>query len=191
MHEVVALSQSGYDALKLIHVLAAIAWVGAGAYAQVYASRLIAQKDFVQLAGFSKQLEKIALIYIMPMSILVVVSGVILVWLSTLDFTTTWVWIGLIGYAATFVTGAFFLGPEAGRLGKLVDERPAEDRGDPGGDRPDPGDLPHRPARPGARGGRHGAQAGLTPGAPRVLLSARRPAPRRRRGAARWSPDRG
>ncbi|MGZ8571590.1 MAG: DUF2269 family protein [Actinomycetota bacterium] len=127
MHQVFALSETGYDSLKLIHVLAAIAWVGAGAYAQVYASRLISQEDLVQLAGFAKHLEKIALIYIMPMSILVIVSGVVLVWLSPLDFTTTWVWLGLIGYAATFVTGAFFLGPEAGRLGKLVDERPAED----------------------------------------------------------------
>ena len=123
----VALSESQYEALKFIHVLAAIAWVGAGAYAQVYASRLTARRDFAGLAMFAKQLEKIAQIYIVPASILVLVSGTLLVWLGPPELSATWVWLGLIGYGATFVTGAFFLGPEAGRLGTIVNERPPED----------------------------------------------------------------
>jgi uncharacterized membrane protein len=124
---VLVLSSTGYNSLKLIHVLAAIAWVGAGAYAQVYASRLSATRNLPGLATFAKQLEKIALIYIMPASILVIVSGVVLVWLSTWNFSDAWILLGLLGYAATFVTGAFFLGPEAGKLGRIVDERPADD----------------------------------------------------------------
>jgi hypothetical protein len=38
-----------------------------------------------------------------------------------IGFTTTWILIGLLGYAATFVTGAFFLGPAAGKLGKAIE----------------------------------------------------------------------
>jgi hypothetical protein len=49
------------------------------------------------------------------------------VWLSTWNFSDAWILLGLLGYAATFVTGAFFLGPEAGKLGRIVDERPADD----------------------------------------------------------------
>jgi hypothetical protein len=44
-----------------------------------------------------------------------------------LDFTDAWILIGFIGIAITIVTGAFFLGPEAERLGKLGPERDPAD----------------------------------------------------------------
>lgn len=38
-----------------------------------------------------------------------------------LDFSDTWIAIGLIGYAATFVTGAAVIGPTAGKLGAALE----------------------------------------------------------------------
>jgi low affinity Fe/Cu permease len=52
------------------------------------------------------------------------------VWLvavSAWNFTDPWILIGLTGVAITIVTGAFFIGPEAGRLGALAAERDPAD----------------------------------------------------------------
>jgi hypothetical protein len=46
---------------------------------------------------------------------------------SELNFTDTWIVLGLIGIAATIVTGVGFLGPESERLGKAFVERGPSD----------------------------------------------------------------
>jgi hypothetical protein len=44
-----------------------------------------------------------------------------------LNFSDAWIWLGLVGYGTTFLTGALFLGPTCGRLGKMIDTRPPDD----------------------------------------------------------------
>jgi hypothetical protein len=44
-----------------------------------------------------------------------------------LNFSDTWIWLGLVGYALTFLTGALYLGPTSGKLGKMIDTRPPDD----------------------------------------------------------------
>jgi divalent metal cation (Fe/Co/Zn/Cd) transporter len=65
----------------------------------------------------------------LPAAVSVLVFGVWLVAVSALNFTDAWILIGLIGIAIaiTIVTGAFFLGPEAERLGKLAPEHDPTD----------------------------------------------------------------
>ena len=43
------------------------------------------------------------------------------------ELSQTWVWLGLAAFLASAITGAAFLGPEAGRLGRLADERGTDD----------------------------------------------------------------
>ena len=58
----------------------------------------------------------------MPVSLTVLVMGIVLVLCTpALGFTDTWILVGLIGYAATFVTGAFFIGPTSGKLAKEME----------------------------------------------------------------------
>ena len=63
----------------------------------------------------------------LPASVSVLVFGVWLVAVSAWNFTDTWILIGLTGVAITIVTGAFFLGPEAQRLGKAAAVRDPAD----------------------------------------------------------------
>ena len=117
-----------YDWLKLAHILAAITWAGGGIFVQLYATRLDRQNDPVRLAGFAKDIEWFGLRVFTSSSLLVLATGITLViYTPGLNFTDTWILLALIGFGYTFVTGAFFLGPESGRLGTLFRERSPDD----------------------------------------------------------------
>jgi uncharacterized membrane protein len=121
---VLGFSDGIFHLLKFIHVGAAIAWVGAGAFVQVLATRISKQNDPVKLASFAKDLEALGKTYLMGASIVVLLAGISLViYTPFIYFSETWIIIGLVGYAMTLATGAGFIGPEAGRIGRLVEER--------------------------------------------------------------------
>jgi hypothetical protein len=63
-----------------------------------------------------------------PASVLVLLLGIAMVWYSPAwEVGQLWVILGLIGIANTIVVGAAFLGPEAGRLARLTEERGPDD----------------------------------------------------------------
>ena len=125
---VLGFSQGVYNTLKLVHILAAIVWVGGGIFVQIYATRLIRSQDTPQLMRFAKDIERIGTTIFTPASILVLLMGIWMVWYSPAwKLTQLWVILGLVGIANTIVVGAAFLGPEAGRLGRLTEERGPED----------------------------------------------------------------
>ncbi len=117
-----AFSTGVYDALKFVHVLAAVVWVGGGLFLQYQATRLRGAGDLHRLAAFAQDVEKAGMQVFMPASLVALLMGISMVLYSpALGFTTTWILIGLLGYAATFVTGAFFLGPATGKLGRALE----------------------------------------------------------------------
>jgi len=113
---VLAFSSDVYDTLKLVHVLAAIAWLGSGLFVQYRGTRLSRHGTAEQLAGLGRDVADSAVWFIVS-SVTVLVSGVALVlYAPGLGFTDTWILLGLIGYAATFVTGNFMIRPTAEKL---------------------------------------------------------------------------
>jgi len=122
-----AISQTYYDSLKFLHVLAAITWVGSAIYAQVLATKVIGENDPDHLVKVAKDIGDLGKRLITPSAIAVLILGVWLVAVSAWNFTDTWVLLGLGGIAITIVTGAGFLGPESERLGKLGAERDPND----------------------------------------------------------------
>jgi uncharacterized membrane protein len=123
-----AISEAYYNTLKFLHVLAAITWVGGGIYAQALATKVMREGDPAHMARTAKDLGDLGKRLNLPASVSVLVFGVWLVAVSAWNFTDAWILIGLGGIAATIVTGAFFLGPEAERLGKIA---PTRDPADP------------------------------------------------------------
>ena len=124
-----AFSVGVYNAIKFLHVLSAITWVGSGIYAQVLATRVLRANDPAHLGVISVDIADMGNRLLLPASISTLVFGVILVaYAPQWNFTDTWVLLGLGGIVATAITGSVFLGPEAGRLGKLAAEghTPAE-----------------------------------------------------------------
>jgi uncharacterized membrane protein len=127
-NRVLAYSPGIYNWIKAFHVLASIVWVGGGIFIQIYTSRLKRANEMTRLAAFAKDLERLGTAIFLPASLVVLVLGVVMVWYSpTWGVTQLWVILGLVGIANTIVVGAAFLGPEAGRLGKLSEDRDPED----------------------------------------------------------------
>jgi hypothetical protein len=93
---------------------------------QVLSLRVIAAGPD-RTAAFLSDVEWLGTRLLTPSALLVVIFGFGL--LSELDYSVgdTWIWLALAAFAASFVAGAGFLGPESGRIGNLVAERGADD----------------------------------------------------------------
>ena len=115
-----------YELFKTIHVVAAIGWVGAGMFSQVLLIRaqLAGPAALAQLGGY---LGYLGPRYFSPLSGVVLLAGIAMVIVSGLNFSDLWIIIGLVGFAATAVTGAVYLGPSAEKVSKLMTERGPED----------------------------------------------------------------
>jgi uncharacterized membrane protein len=124
---VLAFNQDLYDLLKYLHIVAAVVWVGSGLFVQYYSSRLRRAEDPARLGAFAKDIEAAGKQLFAPASVTVLVMGLLMVWYSpALGFSETWILIGIAGFIATFITGNFFLGPAAGKIGAVIDaEGPA------------------------------------------------------------------
>jgi uncharacterized membrane protein len=125
--ELLAFRVGIYNTLKFVHIAAAIMWVGSGLFVQYYTTRLRRSDELRRLAEFARDLEKAANHLFIPASVTVLLMGILMVAYSPLwNFTDTWILIGLGGYFATFLTGLLFIGPTAGKLGRMVQEQGPE-----------------------------------------------------------------
>jgi uncharacterized membrane protein len=114
-----------YEFALFVHILAAVVWVGGGVTIQALSFRIIRADDPVRMAGFAKDVEKVGMFVFLPASLLVLGFGFALMaegnW--SYDF---WVIFGLAVVGLSALTGSLFLGPEAGRIGKLIDAKGPE-----------------------------------------------------------------
>jgi uncharacterized membrane protein len=124
---VIAFSNTVYVWLKTVHIIAAVIWVGGGFVTQVHATRLMKANDTPRLVAFAKDVEQVGTKVFLPASVLVLIMGILLVWYGPYQVTDLWVILGLLGIANTIVIGAAFLGPEAGKLAALTEERGPDD----------------------------------------------------------------
>ena len=115
-------SSGVFNALKYVHILAAMTWLGTSIYLQFTATRLAKANDPERMAAFAKDTEYTGTHLIMPSTILVLLMGIALVAYSPVyAFTQTWILLAFAAYAATFVTGAFVIGPSSGKIGALIE----------------------------------------------------------------------
>ena len=111
-----------FNALKYVHILAAMIWLGTSIYLQFTATRLAKANDPERMAAFAKDTEYTGKHLIMPSTILLLLMGIALVAYSPVyAFTDTWILLAFAGFAATFVTGAFVIGPASGKIGALLE----------------------------------------------------------------------
>jgi uncharacterized membrane protein len=63
----------------------------------------------------------------MPASLIVLAMGIVLMHKGGFGYDHFWTLFGVIGWAVSFVVGAAFLGPQSGKLAKLVEARGLDD----------------------------------------------------------------
>jgi len=123
-----AIGSDAYKWLLAFHILLAVVWVGSNTAIQIFvirATRASADK----LAYLASEIEWYGTRVLLPTSLTLVVLGFLLLNESdgAFDLGQGWVTFGFVVWLLSFIAGAGFLGPESGRLGKLVDERGPED----------------------------------------------------------------
>ena len=101
-----------YDIFKFLHTAAAVCWVGGGAvlmYSGILAGRARDEDTQMNVINITASL---ATVWFIPASLGTVILGAITATLGN-AWGDAWVILGLLGFAATFVTGNFFIRPTA------------------------------------------------------------------------------
>jgi uncharacterized membrane protein len=112
-----------YEFLLFVHVVMAVTWVGGDIAIQVLAIRATRAKDPARTASLTADAEWMGLRVFMPSSILLLIFGIWAASEGNWDFGQAWISIGFAAFLFSFVLGMAFLGPESGRIKKLVQER--------------------------------------------------------------------
>lgn len=114
-------STTWFAVFKLIHVGVAVFWVGGGVLLAALALRAERSDDPEELATIARQATFVGEKLFAPAGGIVLAMGITLVINQHIGFGTTWVDIGLAGWALSFVTGIAVLAPRARRLVALFD----------------------------------------------------------------------
>jgi uncharacterized membrane protein len=118
---------STYAVYKLIHVVAAVVWVGGGAILVALAIITERESDPKALASLGRKIELLAQRVFIPSALVVLLFGILMMVDGDLPWDEFWVVAGLVGFAATFLTGILYLQPQTKRYNALAAERGPED----------------------------------------------------------------
>jgi uncharacterized membrane protein len=110
-----------YLTLKSFHILAAITWVGGAIMTQAFAIRTMRSGDPQRMALFAADVEFIGQRLFTSASLVLLLVGIWMVIIGPWSFGMTWILFALVVFGGSFVLGAGFVGPESGRIGKLME----------------------------------------------------------------------
>jgi uncharacterized membrane protein len=113
---------SWYQTWKALHILMAIVWVGGALMIQLLAFQILKADDPKRIEKFTKDVEIIGMRTFIPASLILVVLGFVLIHMGAWEYKF-WIVFALVIWALSFVSGAGFIGPESGRIGRLIEER--------------------------------------------------------------------
>lgn len=110
-----------YETFLWLHITAAAIWVGGDAMIQAFAYRIMRSDEPSRLVGFARDVEWTGLRVVMPASIVLLASGIGLVVNLDWDWGEPFISVGLLVWLISAGVGAGFLGPESGRIAKVVE----------------------------------------------------------------------
>ena len=105
-----------YDWLLFLHILMAIVWVGGAVTLQILGTRIARTGDSQQLHDAAGQFEFVGTRVFMPASIVLLGLGIWMVAMGPWSFHQFWIIIAFAMFAYSFVSGAFFIGPQLRRM---------------------------------------------------------------------------
>lgn len=95
--------------LHFLHISAAVVWVGGGLMLVVIGLRARSNGDLARIGDFADSLAYVGLRLFMPAVIVLLVTGVWMVFLDGGDFGQLWVLLALGAFVLAFVVGAGYL----------------------------------------------------------------------------------
>src|SRR3954451_1827396 len=109
-----------YAIFRVVHVVLAVFWVGGGVTLTVLGLKAERSDDPREIATLANQAAFVGQRFFAPAGLLVLLMGIAMVVNGDLGWNPFWVIVGLVGYAATFVTGVAVLSPLAKKVEAAV-----------------------------------------------------------------------
>ena len=110
-----------YELLLLLHIVAAIVWLGSGLFLQILATRAERANDAEGLRRVAADSAALGETLFIPASLATLIFGVLLVIDGPWSFDTLWIVLGLVGYLGTFLTGILVMKPGSEKLAALME----------------------------------------------------------------------
>ena len=104
-----------FETLKLIHVLAAIVWVGGGILQTIYAARARRATAGHRL-GFARDMMFLSKVFGTASGVALIFGVWMVLENDAYAFGDTWIIIGLAGFALSSIVGGAFFGPKGKAL---------------------------------------------------------------------------
>src|SRR3712207_4405373 len=104
-----------------IHIAAAVVWVGGGTLLTIMGLRAVAAADRERTRVVVQEAAQLAQRLFIPASLVVLVMGILLVADGPWELDRGVV-LGLIGFAATSLTGATVRGPRSERIAEMIEQ---------------------------------------------------------------------
>jgi uncharacterized membrane protein len=112
-----------YETLLFVHIAAAILWIGGAIQLNVLGTQATRAGDPARIASIARETEWVSQRILVPAAVTLLVMGLTMVGVSDVwTIGQTWIILGLVGIGITAPAGALFFGPEAGRIGKAIEE---------------------------------------------------------------------
>ena len=111
-----------YFVFKMLHVGAAVVWVGGGLFITIIAVLAELANDDDQLLQIGHWAETVAGRLFPVMSFVVLGFGIAMTSNGDIPYNQFWIIFGLVAWALSAATGILFLGPESKRLNKAAPE---------------------------------------------------------------------
>lgn len=108
-----------YSLVKLLHVVAAVLWVGGGFALMLLAARADRAGDTQGMLQVMRSVGELGNRLFMPASLVTLLLGLVMCWFWV-GFRDLWIVIGLAGYATTFLVGTLVFKPSADRMSALI-----------------------------------------------------------------------
>jgi uncharacterized membrane protein len=115
-----------YDWLESVHVLMAVIWVGGAVAIQILAIRVNRSGNRAFAFELTKQIEFIGTRVFVPASLVLVGLGVWMVSIGPWDFSMAWIDLAIAMFVFSFVSGAFYIGPQLKKLMGVVEREGVE-----------------------------------------------------------------
>lgn len=112
-----------YAFFRVVHVTLAVFWVGGGLLLTVLGLRAERSTDPMEMASLARQAAFAGEKLFAPAGLVVLLMGIAMMIHTDWGWGKFWVIAGLIGYAATFVTGIGVLSPLAKKIDALMTEK--------------------------------------------------------------------
>src|SRR5262245_40024606 len=108
---------------KMVHVFSAVVWAGGGTTLVILVLLTERETDPIALAALGQKIDFIATRVYVPASLLVLLFGILMMLKGDLDWGQFWIVAGLVGFAATVLTGIGFLTPQVKKLNAIAAEK--------------------------------------------------------------------